>query len=47
MLYPSCVWGEMLFTAQRVRRLKEVRLLPGNLRYHNARTLATLPQPAH
>jgi hypothetical protein len=32
---------EVLFTAQRVRRLKEVRLLLlGNVRYHNARLLA-------
>jgi hypothetical protein len=30
-----------LFTAQRVRHLKEVRLLLlGNVRYHNARLLA-------
>lgn len=36
----------MLFTAQRVRRLKKVSLLPGNVRYANAHTLATLPQPA-
>jgi hypothetical protein len=47
VLYPSSVWVETLFTAQRVRRLKEVRLLLlGNVRYHNARTLATLPHPA-
>lgn len=32
---------EVLFTAQRVRRLKEVRLLLlGNVRYHNTRLLA-------
>ncbi|GAB3638642.1 hypothetical protein GCM10027422_42320 [Hymenobacter arcticus] len=32
---------EVLFTSQRVRRLKEVRLLLlGNVRYHNARLLA-------
>lgn len=37
----------VLFTAQRVRRLKEVRLLLlGNVRYANARTLATMPHPA-
>lgn len=36
-----------LFGSQRVRRLKEVRLLLlGNVRYANARTLATLPHPA-
>ncbi len=36
-----------LFTAQRVRRLRDVRLLLlGNVRYANARTLATLPHPA-
>jgi len=36
-----------LFTAQQVRRLRDVRLLlTGNVRYANARTLATLPQPA-
>jgi len=34
---------ETLFTSQKVRRLKEVRLLLlGNLRYHNARLLAGL-----
>lgn len=39
---------EVLFTAQRVRRLKEVRLLLlGNVRYHNARLLASpAPVPA-
>jgi hypothetical protein len=39
---------EVLFTAQRVRRLKEVRLLlTGNVRYHNARLLASpAPIPA-
>ncbi len=32
---------EVLFTAQRVRRLKDMRLLLlGNVRYHNARLLA-------
>jgi hypothetical protein len=32
---------EVLFTAQRMRRLKEARLLLlGNVRYHNARLLA-------
>ncbi|MGI4760557.1 MAG: hypothetical protein ACRYF0_07625 [Janthinobacterium lividum] len=37
---------EPLFTAQRVRRLREVRLLlTGNVRYANARLLATLPHP--
>ena len=43
---------EVLFTAQRVRRLKEVRLLLlGNVRYHNARLLSkparsiALPNP--
>jgi hypothetical protein len=41
------VRAETLFTAQRVRCLKEGRLLLGKVRYHNARTLATLPQPAH
>jgi len=41
VLYPSSVWVETLFTAQRVRRLKEVRLLLlGNVRYHNVRLLA-------
>jgi len=41
VLYPSSVWVETLFTAQRVRRLKDVRLLlTGNVRYHNARLLA-------
>lgn len=45
--YPGQLALEPLFTAQRVRRLKEVRLLLlGNVRYHNARTLATLPHPA-
>ncbi|MVN77718.1 hypothetical protein GO988_15400 [Hymenobacter sp. HMF4947] len=38
---------DVLFTAQRVRRLRDVRrLLLGNVRYANARTLATLPHPA-
>ena len=42
VLHPSVVWAETLFTAQRVRRLKEVRLLLlGNVRYHNARLLAS------
>jgi hypothetical protein len=37
---------ENLFGAQRVRRLREVRLLlTGNVRYANARLLATLPHP--
>jgi hypothetical protein len=36
-----------LFGAQQVRRLRDVRLLLlGNVRYANARTLATLPHPA-
>ena len=36
-----------LFTAQRVRRRRDVRrLLRGNVRYANARTLATMPHPA-
>ena len=36
-----------LFGAQQVRRLRDVRLLlTGNVRYANARTLATLPHPA-
>jgi hypothetical protein len=36
-----------LFGAQRVRRLKEVHLLLlGNVRYANARMLATIPHPA-
>jgi len=35
------------FGAQQVRRLRDVRLLLlGNVRYANARTLATLPHPA-
>ena len=39
--------AENLCGSQRVHRLKEVRsLLLGNVRYHNARTLATLPHPA-
>jgi len=47
VLYPQSVWAETLFTAQRVRKLKEVRLLLlGNVRYANARTLATMPHPA-
>ena len=38
---------ENLFGSQRVRRLRDVRLLlTGNVRYANARTLATLPHPA-
>ena len=38
---------DILFTAQQVRRLKEVRLLLlGNVRYHNARLLAS-PTPIH
>jgi len=36
-----------LFTAQRARRLRDVRLLlTGNVRFANARLLATLPHPA-
>jgi hypothetical protein len=36
-----------LFGSQQVRRLRDVRLLVlGNVRYANARTLATLPHPA-
>jgi hypothetical protein len=36
-----------LFGSKQVRRLREVRmLLLGNVRYANARTLATLPHPA-
>jgi hypothetical protein len=36
-----------LFTAQRARRLRDVRLLLlGNVRYANARTLTTLTHPA-
>jgi hypothetical protein len=39
--------NENLFGAQQVRRLRDVRLLIlGNVRYANARTLATLPHPA-
>ena len=44
--WPGCE-AENLFGAQRVRRLREVRLLlTGNVRYANARLLATLPHPA-
>jgi len=39
--------AENLFGSQRVRRLRDVRLLLlGNVRYANARLLATLPHPA-
>lgn len=39
--------NENLFGSQQVRRLREVRLLLlGNVRYANARLLATLPHPA-
>ena len=38
---------QVCFASTQVRRLKEVRLLlTGNVRYANARTLATLPHPA-
>ncbi|MGI4759583.1 MAG: hypothetical protein ACRYF0_02665 [Janthinobacterium lividum] len=41
VLYPNSVWAETLFTAQRVRRLKEARLLVSNcVRLANARLLA-------
>jgi len=41
VLYPQSVWAETLFTAQRVRRLKEARLLVSNcVRLANARRLA-------
>lgn len=47
VLYAGQPEAEVLFTAQAVRRLKEVRLLLlGNRRYNAARLLATLPQPA-
>ena len=47
VLYPQSVRAETLFTAQRVRKLKEARLLVSNcVRLANARTLATLPHPA-
>jgi hypothetical protein len=42
VLYPSSVWAETLFTAQRVRRLAEARLLINNcVRLANARLLAS------
>jgi hypothetical protein len=41
--YPGQVTPEVLFTAQRVRRLREARLLlTSNVRYANARTLKKL-----
>jgi hypothetical protein len=41
VLHPSRTFFEPLFTAQSVRRLRDVRLLLlGNVRYANARTLA-------
>lgn len=44
--YPGQPQAEALFAPQHVRRLREARqLLLGNLRYANARTLATLSQP--
>jgi hypothetical protein len=47
VLYPGQPQAERLFAPQLVRRLRDVRLLvTGNVRYANARTLATLPQPA-
>ena len=45
--YPGQVQPEPLFTAQHVRRVKDVRQLVGNcVRLHNARLLARLPAPA-
>jgi hypothetical protein len=39
--------NENLFGSQQVRRLRDVRLLVlGNMRYANARLLATMPHPA-
>ena len=47
VLYPQSVWAETLFTAQRVRRLKEARLLVSNcVRLANARLLAPKPLAA-
>jgi len=44
--WPRCE-AENLFGSQHVRHLLEARLLLlGNVRYANARTLATLPHPA-
>jgi hypothetical protein len=38
--------NENLFGSQQVRRLRDMRLLVlGNVRYANARTLATMPHP--
>lgn len=38
--------AQNLFGSQQVRRLRDVRLLVGgNVRYANARTLATMPHP--
>jgi hypothetical protein len=46
VLYRDAVFPETLFTAQQVRRLRDVRrLLLGCVRYANARLLANL-QPA-
>lgn len=45
--YAGQLTPEILFTAQAVRRLKDVRLLLlGNRRYDAARLLAMLPHPA-
>ena len=46
--YPGQTQTEVLFAAQQVRRLRDVRLLLlGNVRYANARLLAgSLPAPA-
>lgn len=47
VLYPGRAAFEVLFTPQKVRRLREVRLLLlGNVRYANARLLAKLPAQA-
>jgi hypothetical protein len=45
--YPGQPQAEALVAPQHIRRLREVRqLLTSNVRFANARTLATLPHPA-
>lgn len=45
--YPGQPQAEALVAPQHIRRLREARqLLLSNVRFANARTLATLPQPA-
>jgi hypothetical protein len=45
--YPGQPQAEALVAPQHIRRLRDARqLLTSNVRYANARTLATLPHPA-